>query len=197
MKANGTQKFSIFKYKKIIMLALILVAIVIIVAAAYITDYTANTVTREEVLTIEPKGEYRSSDDFLKNFKTFEIAIDDNRGLITPHTDTNGNLIPGYFKFRIKSELVEETNLKNTVTVYGGLGANWIKFISNTGKVSFTPGSINTTFKVDGIETTFPTQGHLLFIEVDYPTLYVLVEWQELTSYYYTYLEYTPDQYLK
>jgi tRNA threonylcarbamoyl adenosine modification protein YjeE len=138
MKDKGTQKFSIFKYKKIIMLALILVAIAVIVTAAYITDYSANTVSREDVLTMEPKGEYRSNEDFFKNFKTFEITLDYNKGLITPHTDSNGNLVAGYYRFRITSELAEKTNLKNNVTVYGGLGANWIGFISNTGKTTFT-----------------------------------------------------------
>lgn len=196
MKDTPTQKFSILKYKKIIMLVLIVISVAIITTAAYVTNYNLNEVTREDVLTVEPKGEYRSNEEFYKNFKTFSIKIDDNRGLITPHTSANGELVPGYYKFKIHSELAEGTNLKNSVTVTGGLGANWIKFISKTGKTSFTPGSVNATFKIEGIEQTFPSSGDLLFIKVDYPTLYVLVEWQELSTYYYTYLELTPDQYM-
>ena len=186
----------ILAYKKIIMIVLIAISLAIIVTATYVTTYNANEVTREEVLTNTPTGEYRSNEEFYANFDTFEITIDDNKGLVKPYTDSNGNLVSGYFKFKVTSSLAEDSKIKNSVKVTGGLGANWINYISKTGSTSFTPGSTSATFKIDGIDKTFPASGSLLFVTVDYPTLYVLVEWQELSSYYYTYLQFTPDQYM-
>ena len=71
------EKFDILKYKKIIMLALILVSITILITATYITTYNNNIITREDVITTNMSGKIQKDfeKDFLSNFEEFSIYM--------------------------------------------------------------------------------------------------------------------------
>ena len=90
----------ILKYKKIIMLALVLVSIITCVCAAYITEYKKTKVTPEILFTeIEETRTYKDSEEFLKNYEYFYIYTE---RYVEATEDDKGNLmtIPfiGFFK---------------------------------------------------------------------------------------------------
>jgi hypothetical protein len=178
------QKLSITKYKKIIMLSLILVAAIICVAATYITEYNINEVTREDVFpTDETKKGYTSEEDFLKNFTEFKIEL---TKVVDPYDETLGK-----HTFTVNTTAAETSTIKGDISVTIALGANWVKYISNTGKATVEIGEENETVEINGIDQTFPLDGNLLFVTNIEPTVYVLVEWSEKNnSHHYTYLEF-------
>ncbi len=180
-----SKKFSLLKYKKIIMLALVLIAIVICVFATYITEYNINKVSREDVLTTEVTSAYEESNVFLNNFSDFKIYLSQE---IVPYKD-NDELVYGKKVFTVITVASEDSEIK-TVKFTIGLGANWIKYISNTATKTVTIGK-NTDITISNIDTVFPTNGKLWFVNVTHPTLYVLVEWSDYAgSKHHTYLEY-------
>ena len=70
-------------------------------------------------------------------------------------------------------------------------GANWVKYISNTGTATVEIGKDKETVEISSIDQTFPLKGDLLFVSNIEPTVYVLVEWSEKdNSQHYTYLEF-------
>ena len=192
MAKKTTEKVSIFKYKKIIMLVLILVAIAIIIPAIYITEYNINKVTREDVLTQDMSSkDFKSSDEFLSNFEEFVIYLSNE----TEAKFDNGKLFEeGSREFTVDAK--EKTDSKITseyIKVTIGMGANWVKYISATATGNVR--SAKHTIELNNLKENFPLQGNLLFLPKIEPTLYVLVEWSELGENYYTYLEYDYSQY--
>lgn len=187
------QKISLSKYKKIIMLALVLVSIIICVFATYISEYNLNKVSREDVLTMEMTKNYKSSEEFLENFSVFNIYLSEN---IAPYKDGE-TLVAGKQVFTVNTVASATSQVKGDLKITIGLGANWIKFISKTGSnEKVEVGSNDEKITINNIETTFPAKGDLWFVTVDAPTLYVLVEWSEKNnSQYYTYLEYDYETY--
>lgn len=186
-----SKKLSLFKYKKLIMLTLIVVAVVICVFATYITEYNINKVSREEVLTTEVTSTYKDKDEFLSNFSEFKIYLSQD---IEPYTD-NGVMTYGKKVFTIKTTANENSQVKGTVKITLGLGADWIKYISKTVTKTVTVGKQVDATIVD-IDKTFPTDGKLWFVTVDHPTLYVLAEWSDYSgTKYHTYLEYDYETY--
>lgn len=172
------------KYKKIIMLALILVATIICVSATYITEYNLNKVIREDIFpTEEGKTGFRTEEEFLANFTEFEIVLDK---IIEPYDE-----ISGKHTFLVKTTAAETSNIKGEIKVTMALGANWIKYISDTGSSSIEIGKENETVEIRNIDTKFPAKGDLLFVSNIEPTVYVMVEWSEKdNSKHFTYLEF-------
>ena len=178
------QNLSITKYKKIIMLALIVVAVIICVTATYITEYNINKVTREDIFpTDETKKGYTSEEDFLENFTEFEIVL---TKVIDPYDETLGK-----HTFTVNTTAAETSKIKGNLSVSIALGANWVKYTSNTGTATVEIGEENEKVEISGIDQTFPLKGDLLFVSNIEPTVYVLVEWSEKdNSQHYTYLEF-------
>ena len=182
-----TKKFSILKYKKIIMLALILIAIAIIIPAIYITDYNVNKVTREEVLTQDMSAkDFKSSDEFLKNFDEFKIYLSNE---IEAKFHDGELFEKGEREFTVQMKESEDSKITSEyIKITLGMGANWVKYISET--TSSNVKGTKQTITFNNIDVLFPLKGDLLFLPKVEPTLYVLVEWSELGDNYYTYLEY-------
>ena len=178
----------IFKYRKIIMLALVLVSVIIIITAMYVTEYNNNKVTREDVLTSTPSGEYKDSNEFLKLFDTFKIYMSDEQ---TVMFDDNGEVLQhGSRTFTIDTKLKENADIQKDVYVTLGLGANWVKYIATTSRSKIYLGE-SGKIKFSNVDALFPLQGDLLFLPKLEPTLYVLIEWSNsLNKNFYTYLEY-------
>lgn len=190
------------KYKKIIMLSLVLIGLIIIVTAAYITEYNKNKVTIEDVFgDIEVTGTYVEAEEFLSNFDTFAVYLEENK---TAYEDEEtGEIKAGEMIFKIAALKKEDSNYKAKIDVKAKLGANWVKFISQqtstsvkttiTSDVKYTPTELN----IRNIEQIFPAKGKLWFTSIDNPTLYLMVTWGEIgtNNLYYTYLEYTYDEY--
>ena len=178
------QNLSITKYKKIIMLVLIVVAAIICVAATYITEYNVNEVTREDVFpTDETMKGYTSKEDFLANFTEFEIVL---TKVVDPYDETLGK-----HTFTVNTTAAETSKIKGNLSVSIALGANWVKYISKTGTSNVEIGKENETVEISSIDQTFPLKGDLLFVSNIEPTVYVLVEWSEKdNSQHYTYLEF-------
>lgn len=184
-------KTSILKYKKIIMLALVLIAVVICICATYITEYNLNKVSREEVLTTEVTSQYKSSEEFLKNFAKFQLYLSQD---VKPYTDED-KIVYGKKVFTTLMVANEDAEVKGTVKLTIGLGANWIKYISKTENKAVTLGKA-TDITIEGIDLIFPTEGKLWFVKVEQPTLYVLAEWSDYSgTKYHTYLEYDYNTY--
>ena len=59
------------------MLALVLISIVIIITATYVTTYNNNKITREDVLTADMSSKTQKDfeEDFLSNFDEFKIYL--------------------------------------------------------------------------------------------------------------------------
>ena len=172
------------KYKKIIMLVLVLVATIICISATYITEYNLNKVTREDVFpTNEEKTGFRTEEEFLANFTEFKITLDK---VIDPYDETLGK-----HTFIVEATETETSKIKGDLTVSIALGANWIKYISNTGKSSIEIGEENEKVEISNIDVKFPAKGDLLFVSNIEPTVYVMIEWSEKdNSKHYTYLEF-------
>jgi hypothetical protein len=186
-----SKKLPLLKYKKLIMLLLVVLAVVICVFATYITEYNLNKVSREDVLTTEVTSSYESNEELLENFKEFKIYLSKD---VEPYKD-NGEMVYGKKEFTIITEAKEDSEIKGTIKVTIGLGANWIKYISKTATKSVTVGK-ETTLTISDIDTSFPANGYLLFVQVDSPVLYVLVEWSDYAgSRHHTYLEYNYKTY--
>ena len=196
MVQNKKSEKGIFKYRKIIMLVLILIAVIICISATYITTYEANVVTREDVITKQVTSTYKSSEEFLSNFEKFEIKLTQ---AIDPYKDNAGTEVLGSYKFKVENKTNESSRIRETVDlkVTAGLGANWIGFKSQTAaNNSVDVNSSTATLTIKNIDTIFPTVGPLWFVNVDAPTLYVLVEWSEIDgSQFHTYLEFSEAEY--
>lgn len=178
------KKISILKYKKIIMLALIVISVVIIIAATYITGYNVNKVVREDVLTQDMSAKiYKSSEDFLGNFDEFKIYLSDERVYTK-------DVQEGWREFTVIAKTNTESDIKKEIYVTLGMGANWVKYISELSDRETVKIGEEREIKIENIEQKFPLKSSLLFTPKVEPTLYVLVEWSELNTNYYTYLEY-------
>ena len=178
------QKLSITKYKKIIMLALIVIATIICITATYITEYNLNEVTREDVFpTDETSKGYTSEEDFRANFSEFDIILDK---IVDPYENELGK-----HTFVVKTTAAETSKIKGDLEVTIVLGANWVKYQSDEGHNSSVEiGAENETVTIGNIDKTFPLKGDLLFVTNIEPTVYVLIEWSEKdNSHHYTYLE--------
>ena len=180
------KKFSLLKYKKIIMLSLILIAVIICLCATYITEYNLNKVSREDVLTTEVTSAYETNEDFLSNFSEFTIYMSQD---IKPYKD-NDELVYGKKVFTILTQASDNSEIKGTIKVTIGLGADWIKYISSTASKTVTIGK-NAEVTISSIDKSFPENGKLPLVSVEAPTLYVLVEWSDYAgSRHHTYFEY-------
>ena len=170
------------------MLALVLVSVIIIITSMYVTEYNNNKVTREDVLTSTPSGEYKDSNEFLKLFDTFKIYMSDEQ---TVMFDDNGEVLQyGSRTFTIDTKLKENADIQKDVVVTLGLGVNWVKYMASTSRYSIDLDE-SEEIKFSNIDTLFPLQGDLLFLPKLEPTLYVLIEWSNsLNKNFYTYLEY-------
>lgn len=177
------QKISITKYKKIIMLSLIAVAAIICIVATYVTEYNNNKVTIDDVFTTEMNKTFKSSEEFTANFTEFKIVLDK---IVEPYDETLGK-----HTFIVETTAAETSKIKGEISVTIALGANWVKYISETGNSSIEIGKENEKVSINGIDVTFPLKGDLLFLPKLEPTVYVMVEWGEKdNSEYYTYLEF-------
>jgi hypothetical protein len=183
----------ILKYKKIIMLALVLVSIITCVCAAYITEYKKTKVTPEILFTeIEETRTYKDSEEFLKNYEYFYIYTE---RYVEATEDDKGNLINGTHKFKVASKDAQTKNAK-LVTIEIKLAANWINFQSNSATTSNYTSKKGATLTISNIAQIFPAKGKLLFTKVEEPTLYVLIKWTENDgSRYYTFMELDCEQY--
>ena len=182
------QKISITKYKKIIMLILVVVAAIVCIAATYITEYNINKVTREDVFTTEMTKTYKSADEFLENFTEFKIVLDK---VVEPYEETLGK-----HTFMIETEAAETSQLKSEIKVSIALGADWIKYISEIQNRNVTIGKDDQSITIKNIDTKFPAKSNLLFTPKVQPKLYAMVEWSEKDGYqYYTYLEFDYNEY--
>ena len=181
------QKFNILKYKKIIMLALILISIVIIITATYITTYNNNKVTREDVLTADMSSKIQKDfeKDFITHFDEFKIYLDDEEEV---KYDGDKLFETGSRTFSVENKVKEDSTVSN-IKVTLGMGANWVKYISET-RTGSVKNNSSTTITISNIEELFPLQGDLWFLPKLEPTLYVMVEWSEYNTNYYAYYEY-------
>ena len=187
-------KISILKYKKIIMLSLVLISVIIVIAAMYITEFNINKVTREDVLTKTPAGIYKEFKDFDEQFETFKIYLDSEDEFMK---DDEGNILEyGIRKFGIETKLKDASDISK-VNITLGMGANWVKYISSSASSGSNGIDLNDTdyISFNDLDTLFPLQGKLLFLPKLQPTLYVLIEWSELNTNYHTYVEYEYSQY--
>ena len=181
------QKFNILKYKKIIMLALILISIIIIITATYITTYNNNKVTREDVLTADMSSKIQKDfeKDFITHFDEFKIYLDDEEEV---KYDGDKLFETGSRTFSVENKVKEDSTVSN-IKVTLGMGANWVKYISDT-RTGSVKNNSSTTITISNIEELFPLQGDLWFLPKLEPTLYVMVEWSEYNTNYYAYYEY-------
>ena len=187
-------KSAIFKYKKIIMLALVFVAVIICVVATYVTEYNVNKIHVEELFTVEETRKYRSSSDFLDFFETFTIT---ETTVIDPFTDEDGEPNPGSRTYTVVTKVKEntETEIKR-VSLKLCLAADWIHYISKIGSSSTNMTlDRDNIISISDIDTRFPAAGNLWFVTVKEPTLYVLASWSENNTHYYTYLQYEHSEY--
>jgi hypothetical protein len=184
---NMKQKFNILKYKKIIMLALILISIIIIITATYITTYNNNKVTRVDVLTADMSSKIQKDfeKDFITHFDEFKIYLDDEEEV---KYDGDKLFETGSRTFSVENKVKEDSTVSN-IKVTLGMGANWVKYISDT-RTSSVKNNSSTTITISNIEELFPLQGDLWFLPKLEPTLYVMVEWSEYNTNYYAYYEY-------
>ena len=181
-------KFDILKYKKIIMLALILISVIIIITATYVTTYNNNKVTREDVLTsdMSSKNLKDFEKDFMVHFDEFIIYLDKEEEV---KYDGDELFETGDREFVAKNTVKESS--KSTISnirVTIGMGASWVGYVSKTSTASLRVNS-STTLIISGIEVTFPLKPSLWFVPNQEPTLYVMVEWSELNTNYYAYYE--------
>lgn len=186
----------IVKYKKIIMLVAVVLGLAICVIGSYHAVYKANVVEAHDVIPNNLEGyKEASKDEFLANFSKFEIKL---TGIIDPYTH-NDNTVVGSKTFTVYTEKATGSKINGEMKVTIGLGANWIKYIGeNSGQIDVKVGKDTPLVLNYDFNDQFPKKGSLWFIEVEQPTLYVLVEWSDdITKkpYKYTYLEYDYSQY--
>ncbi len=178
-------------YKKIIFIALILVSVVICVFATYITEYNKTKVNPEELLT--STYEYKDSEEFLENFNSFVIySSKSDKAYMDGDTIKKGTE-----EFKILVQLKDGSDVSDSMTVKLALAADWISFKTSPAQRNITIDGKEETIKITNIDQIFPATGKLWFTKVNHPTLYVLVEWNEFSQYYYTRLEFSYDQYSK
>lgn len=185
----------VLKYKKIIMIALVFVALIICVTATYVTEYNKNKVEVETLFEApEEDREYKDEKDFYKNFEYFEIYL--NVGSEEAYVDSNGHLIPGKLKYTVESKKGENYNLRGSISIQAANGANWIGYRSEvSASKTHQPGEI-TMITINNVNQIFPAKGKLWFTNVNKPTLYVMVKWTEKDNErYYTYIELKYDEY--
>lgn len=177
----------ILKYKKIIMLSLILVAVIICVCATYITEWRKNKIDVETLFTtIEEDRTFKDNDEFLENYEYFYIYLLEGKDA---YMNDNDSLVSGTKKFKVVSKDSEDMDIKN-VSIQIKLAANWIGFQSNDASTNKYTSSNETTLTISNITQIFPAKGKLLFTNVKQPTLYVLIKWSDNSGdRYYTYLE--------
>lgn len=177
----------ILKYKKIIMLALILVGVIICVFAAYITEYNKTKIDVETLFTeIEEDREYKDSEEFFKNYEYFHIYAEDIK---KAHLDQKENTVSGSYTLKVVSKDNTIINAK-AVSISAVFAANWVGFQSEVKSTSNYKSSKEATIKISNITQLFPAKGKLLFTKVEEPTLYVMIKWSDNSGErYYTYLE--------
>ena len=180
----------ILKYKKIIMLALILVAAIICVSAAYITEYNKTKIDVETLFTdIEEGRTFVDSEEFLKNYEYFHIFL--KEGSSDAYLNSNDELVSGTQRFSVVSKNADSYSIrKDTVSIQAILAADWIGFISSSASTTKYTSGKDATLTISNIAQIFPAKGDLWFTGAKHPTLYVLVKWSEKDGQrYYTYLE--------
>lgn len=187
-----TFKSAIFKYKKIIMLALVLIAVITCVVATYVTEYNINKIHVEELFTVEETRKFKTEREFIENFSSFVIK---STSEIDPSTDPEtGETDLGERIFTVNAKLEEGKNLKK-LSLKLCLAADWIHYISKLGTSSSDMNlSVEHTITIN-IDRIFPANGNLWFVTVKQPKLYVLATWSENNTHYYTYLEYDYAEY--
>lgn len=188
----------IFKYKKIVMLALIVLGLCICVAGAYLTTYKRNLVTIEDVIPTKLTGyEKVSEEEFLANFNKFEIK---ETSYIKPF-ENNGTAIDGYKTYTVYAEAADGSKIRGDLKITIGLGASWVGYKSETDTQEIKIGKEKQELIINvGFDDVFPQKGKLWFIKAEQPVLYVLVEWSEKLNtkpYKYTYLEFDYSKYSK
>ena len=183
----------ILKYKKIIMLVLILAAVITCVCAAYVTEYNKTKVSAETLFTeIEETRTYKDSEEFFKNYEYFHIY---SEKYTEATEDSKGNLLPGSCKFKVVSKDAQSKKAKS-VGLEIKLAANWIGFQSNSATTSNYNSKNGATLSISNINQIFPAKGKLLFTNVEQPTLYVLIKWTENEKdRYYTFIELDFEEY--
>ena len=130
--------------------------------------------------------------DFMNHFEEFVIYLDKEEEV---KYDGDELFETGDREFIVKNTVKESSkstisNIKVTI----GMGANWVKYISNTSTSSVRVNS-STTLIISGIENTFPLKPSLWFVPDQEPTLYIMVEWSEYNTNYYAYYEYSSSVY--
>lgn len=198
-KINNVSKFKISN--KFIMLGLIIVAVVIIVTAMYVTEFTKNNVSAKDAFkeTIQETWIEVNEDDFLKHFEKFEIK---ETKLINPifngkEVATNGkasiSIETAFDNTLDKKERYLNENTQISITVQ--YGADWVGYVgSNQTFTNLEIGSKLTTRTISDFNQLFPTN-KLLFVRVNNPELFVLVKWTDNGTNYYTLLTLNHNEY--
>lgn len=183
--------------RKVTFLTVILLTLVAIVIISYVSVYNAKKMNGEKVFAEETGLEsyqYKESDYFLDKFNEFYLY---STNIITPYTDLNGELVKGSMTFTLINDLKANTQL-TSLTIKLALGANWAGYKSATSsQTSITLNNTKTGIKISDIDVNFPVSGPLPFTTVEHPTLYSLVKWTENSTSYYTYLEYSYEEFTK
>ena len=191
----------ISKYKKIIMLALVLVAVIIIISTSYITEYNQTHIepatlfeTTEET---HPADRYRKPEEFYSNFEYFKIYRATGTINNDAYIDANGQLVAGSPKFTVISKQGANYKVANTMNIQIKLAADWIGFQSNVASYQNYKVGEKANLTIANVTQTFPAKGDLWFTTVKHPTLYALIQWTDSTDQkrYYTYLELEFDEY--
>ena len=182
-KAN-TKKFNLLKYKRLIMIGVLLVAVIICVTASYITEYNKNKVTVDDVLNLSAieNKEHVEFDEFLENFDSFKIHLEEK---LNPNeaTSTIGKRV-----YVITVDFADDADFDNDkFTAKIGLGANWVHYVSDLGSTTVSETNVERTITVSNVEHTFPASGNLWFTNVSKPTVYLYLEWVVDGESFYTY----------
>lgn len=197
---NKAKKVTNFKISnKWIMLGLILVGLIIVLVAMFVTEYTINNVSAEKAFEtkIEEGWVEVSEEDFLKHFTTFDLKEDK---IVYPTTT-----ITGKATISLKAEFDNSISKKDrylnettSLTVYAKYGADWIGFYSQEASFSsYTIGSTNaTTRTINNFDKLFPAS-KFLFIRIEHPELFSLIKWTNNGTTYYTLLSLDHTEYKK
>lgn len=198
-KTNNVSKFKISN--KFIMLGLIIVAVVIIVTAMYVTEFTKNNVSAKDAFkeTVQETWVEVNEDEFLKHFEKFEIK---ETKLITPILNGKEVITNGKASISVETSFDNELdkkeryfneNTKITITVQ--YGADWVGYVGSSQTfTSLEIGSKLTTRTISDFNQLFPTN-KLLFVRVNNPELFVLVKWTDNSTNYYTLLTLNHNEY--
>ena len=183
-KKAKTKKFNLLKYKRLLMIGVLLVAVIICVTATYITEYNKNKVTVDDVLgisAIEGK-EHVDFDEFLENFDSFKIHLEEK---LNPNeaTATIGKRV-----YVITVDFADDAEFdSDKFTAKIGLGADWIHYVSDLGSTTVSETNVERIITISNVNHTFPTSGNLWFTNVDKPTVYLYLEWAVDGESFYTY----------